>query len=84
MPLFIAEIKLLCGTLSDYNRLSEDLRQKSFRASGSFESDKTASLDGPFVMATDQPTLFEVSSTVSAAASRIGKKFSFTVRRERN
>lgn len=81
MPVFIAKVKLVSGTENDYDRLSDELRQKSFRSANSGESESKQFSNDFIVMSTVQHTLFEVSSSVSAAASRIGKKFSFTVRK---
>ncbi len=83
MPTFIAKIKLLSGTETDYDRLSNELRQKSFRTRDIQEFEKKENSDNAIVMSTIQPTLFEVTHSVSEAASRIGKKYSFTVRRQK-
>ena len=37
MPVFIAKVKLVSGTENDYDRLSDELRQKSFRSANSGE-----------------------------------------------
>ena len=81
MPVFIAKIKLLSGTENDYDRLSDELRKKSFRTPTDKESEKPVATDDVIIMSTNQPSLFEVTSSVSVAASLIGKKYSFTVRR---
>jgi hypothetical protein len=81
MPVFIAKIKLLSGTENDYDRLSDELRKKSFRTPTDKESERQIPSEDVIVMSTVQPSLFEVTSSVSVAASLIGKKYSFTVRR---
>jgi hypothetical protein len=83
MPVFTTKIKLLSGTDSDYDSLSDELKKKSFRICLDSQSKKAASTEGAVILSTNQQTLFEVTSSVFTAASRIGKKFSFTVRKEK-
>lgn len=83
MPVFTTKIKLLSATDNDYNRLSDELKKKSFRVCLDNQSKKAATTEGAVILSTNQPTLFEVTSSVFSAASRTGKKFSFTVRKEK-
>ena len=83
MPEFIAKIKLISGTENDYNRLSDELRKKSFRTPSDEDSVLERSSTDVIVMSTFQPTLLEVTSSVSEAASLIGKKYSFTVQKKK-
>jgi hypothetical protein len=83
MPLYTTQIKLQSATDSDYNRLSDELKKYSFKVCMDNKSKKAASSEGSVILSTNQQTLFEVTSSVFSAASTTGKKFSFTVRREK-
>ena len=73
----------MSGTQEDYKRLSSELREKSFTEPDEMYRRLSKNQDTAVTLSTNQPNLFEVSASVSSAASRIGKKFSFTVRREK-
>lgn len=83
MPEFIAKIKLISGTENDYNRLSDELRKRSFRTPVDLTSLPEQFSNDVIVLSTFQPTLLEVNSSISEAASRIGKEFSFTVQKKK-
>jgi hypothetical protein len=83
MPLYITTIKLISGTDEDYNRLSDELRKKSFRTSYERKERNSADLNLPLVLAINQPTMLEVSTSILAAVSHTGKKFSYSVRKEK-
>jgi hypothetical protein len=83
MPIFTTKIKLISGTDRDYNLLSEELKKKSFSIFFDSKSKNESPSDSAVILSTNQPTLLEVTTSIYAAASRIGKKFSFTVRKEK-
>jgi hypothetical protein len=83
MPLFTTKIKLISGTGNDYSLLSEELKKKSFVISYDGQSKKENLSERAVILSTNLPTLSEVTTSIYEAASRIGKKFSFTVRKEK-
>jgi hypothetical protein len=83
MPTYTTTITLLSGTEDDYDHLFSELKNKSFRISADKNTGFVSSEDAPMILSTSQPNLFDVTALVSSAASHTGKKFSFTVRREK-
>src|SRR5277367_4785798 len=83
MPFYTTTIKLMSGTSEDYEHLSNELKKKSFTEHIDKHPGTLKKKDAPVILSTNQANLFEVSATVSSAASSIGKKFSFTIRKEK-
>jgi hypothetical protein len=84
MAKFITSISLIEATERDYAKLSQELKKYFFNPAGksasakSKESASTAVYNSP-----DNKSLLDTTTTVSRAASATGKKFSFTVIREK-
>jgi len=83
MPCYTTTIKLLSGTSEDYELLSNELKKKSFTVHVDKHGETAKKHDAPVILSTNQANLFEVTASVSSAASSTGKKFSFTVRKEK-
>jgi hypothetical protein len=83
MPIYTTTITLMSGTEADYNHLFTELKSNAFRLSGGKNAASSIAEDAPMILSTTQPNLFDVTAMVSSAASHTGKKFSFTVRREK-
>jgi hypothetical protein len=85
MAKFITSISLMEATERDYAKLSQELKKYFFNPAGktanakSKESGSTAVFNSP-----DNKSLLDTTTTVSRAASATGKKFSFTVIREKS
>ena len=83
MPKFITSIRLQGASERDYNTLSQELKKYLFNpATGNKVNAKDNSSTFVFNSANNQ-TLLDTTAAVSMAASSTGKKFSFTVIREK-
>ena len=74
MPLFTTSVNLIAATDQDYDFLSRELERKSFRKSGKSSSR----------FSSNQPSLLDVTTAVSEAASHTGKKFTYSVMRDKS
>jgi hypothetical protein len=83
MPFYTTTIKLMSGTTEDYEKLSDELKKKSFTEYIDRRGDAAKKENAPVILSTNQANLFDVTASVSSAASSTGKKFSFTVRKEK-
>jgi hypothetical protein len=83
MPLYTATIKLIAGTEEDYSRLFDELKEKSFRPSFYGSGLNKANSLSPLVLAINQSSMLEVTTSLMSAASHSGKKFSYSVQREK-
>ena len=83
MPLYTITIKLISGTKDDYETLTNELKKKSFRAPEDKNMDKIINQDASVSFFTIQTNLLDVTTSISAAASHTGKKFTFVVRKEK-
>jgi hypothetical protein len=82
MPLFTTSVRLLSASENDVENLSQELQKKSFRRS----SNKKINQDGndmAVIFSTNQLTMLDVSTAVTEAASHTGKKFSFSIMKEK-
>jgi hypothetical protein len=83
MPLYTATIKLIAGTEEDYSRLFDELKEKSFRPSYYANNLNNSNSLSPLVLAINQSTMLEVTTSLMSAASHSGKKFSYSVQKEK-
>jgi hypothetical protein len=84
MAKFITSIKLQEATERDYAKLSQELKKYLFSPVGKSGSGKTAesSASATFNSA-DNKSLLDTTTAISRAAATTGRKFSFTVIREK-
>jgi hypothetical protein len=81
MPTFTTSIKLLSATEFDYRKLSQEMEKKSFHPA---KAQYPASGNSPVIFkCTTDSSLADTSSAVSRVASLTGKKFSFTIIKEK-
>ena len=82
MPKFITSIHLQEATERDYAKLSQELKKYLFSPVNKPGSGKT-SVSSYVFNTTGNKSLIDTSAAISLAASNTGKKFSFTVIREK-
>jgi hypothetical protein len=80
MPRFITSIKLLAATDKDYIKLSQEMERQSFLPGNKpvIIGNQSESCEIVF-KSTTRISLLEATTAVSQATSRVGKKFSFTI-----
>jgi hypothetical protein len=83
MPKYTTIIKLTSGTDKDYEFLSQELVRKNFIICRT-DNQHNAGLDKQITMAVTGSNMLDVTAKVSASASRTGKKFSYSVRKEKS
>jgi hypothetical protein len=84
MPKFITSIHLQEATERDYAKLSQELKKYLFSPVNKPGSGKSAGSASSYVFnSTGNKSLIDTSAAVSLAAANTGKKFSFTVIREK-
>jgi hypothetical protein len=85
MAKFITSIKLQEATERDYAILSQELKKYLFSPAGKSLSGKsTGSASSLVFNSADDKSLLDTTTAVSKAAATTGKKFSFTVIREKS
>jgi hypothetical protein len=84
MAKFITSIKLQEATERDYAKLSQELKKYLFSPAGKSGSGKpTESTASVTYNSTDNKSLLDTTKAISRAAANTGRKFSFTVIREK-
>lgn len=84
MAKFITSIKLLEATERDYAKLSQELKKYFFNPAGKTGSGKSKETAATAVFnSPDNNSLLDTTTAVSRAAATTGRKFSFTVIREK-
>jgi hypothetical protein len=84
MAKFITSIKLQEATERDYAKLSQELKKYLFSPSGKSGSGKPMeSTSSVTYNSTDNKSLLDTTTAISRAAATTGRKFSFTVIREK-
>lgn len=84
MPNFITRIELLAASQKDYQKLEEEMKKASFK------DVKTPQVRKPAIAAPREfnrngnITLLEVTNATARAARKTGRKYSFTVIKEKN
>ena len=84
MPTFITHIKLLASTENDYQKLSREMEKKSFHPDNKpiiigHQSEACQII----FKCSAKTTLLDATTAVSQAIASIGKKFSFTIMKEK-
>ena len=84
MAKFITSIKLQEATERDYAKLSQELKKYLFSPAGKSISGKsTDSAASVTFNSSDNKSLLDTTTAISRAAATTGRKFSFTVIREK-
>jgi hypothetical protein len=84
MSKFITSIRLQEATERDYAALSKEMRKNSFSPVSDPKHDKTGGTPLTFVFnTTSNKSLLDTTAVVSLAAATTGKKYSFTVIRDK-
>ncbi|HEY8734471.1 MAG TPA: hypothetical protein VIL90_07905 [Puia sp.] len=85
MPKFITSIRLQEATEKDYAVLSKEMKKNSFSPVNELKKNISGGLNSPFVFnSTSHKSLLDTTAVVSLAAATTGKKYSFTVIREKS
>lgn len=79
MTTFTARVELHDANPNDYKRLQAEMKRESFTAESG--NQETGSVE---FRCRDKASIREVIDAVARAASRTGKKFSFTVMKDKN
>ena len=82
MPKYTTTIKLTSGTDKDYELLSQELVKKNFIVCRT-DIHTGSGREKQITLAATGSNMFDVTAMVSASASRTGRKFSFSVRKEK-
>lgn len=84
MPKFITSIRLQGANEKDYNILSQELKKYLFKPVTQNKVNLEEGLGSTFVFnSANNKTLLDTTAAVSLAASSTGKKYSFTVIKEK-
>lgn len=84
MPIFITSIKLLAASEADVANLNEAMRQRSFLPKDYLDSEKQPHQNSMVYVSTTKSNLLDATTDVSMAASSVGKKFSFTIMKDKS
>ena len=85
MPTYITSIKLLAATEKDYQKLSQEMEKKSFLPGNKpvIIGHNSENCQITFYCSS-RNTLLDATTAVSQAAASIGKKFSFTIIKDKS
>ena len=83
MPTYITSIKLLAATDSDVAKLNEVMKSKSFHPKDYMDPWDESPKNSRTYIGTTKSNLLDATGEVSTAISSIGKKFSFTIIRDK-
>lgn len=84
MPIFITSIKLLAASEADVANLNEAMKQRSFLPKDYLDSEKQPHQNSMVYVSTTKSNLLDATTDVSMAASSVGKKFSFTIMKDKS
>jgi hypothetical protein len=85
MPKFTTSIQLQEASEKDYAVLSREMKKNLFKPVSEVKVDKTGRLISTFVFnSSTYKSLLDTTNVVSLAAASTGKKYSFTVIREKS
>ncbi|HCL83116.1 MAG TPA: hypothetical protein DIC22_04030 [Chitinophagaceae bacterium] len=82
MPKFTTSIRLLKATEKDYAQLYREMKKNDFNPVSRNEKHHPAGITSTF-NSTRYKSLFDTTSAVSQAAATTGRKYSFTVIKEK-
>lgn len=83
MPRFITTIELHDADKADYERLNNELERKSFRSNMSFGKQTEIAVQKREYNREGNITIQEVTDAVVRAAAKTGKRYSFTIIRNK-
>jgi hypothetical protein len=83
MPTYITSIKLLAATDSDVAKLNEVMKSRSFHPKDYLDPRDESSKNSRIYIGTTKANLLDATGEVSTAVSSLGKKFSFTIIRDK-
>jgi hypothetical protein len=85
MPKFITSIRLQEANEKDYAVLSREMKKNAFNPVADNRKDKTTGSDSTFIFNTNSnKSLVDTTTLVSLAAATTGKKYSFTLFKEKS
>ena len=85
MPKFITSIRLQEANEKDYAILSQEMKKNSFNPVSEHKKNTSGGVNSTFVFnSTSHKSLLDTTAVVSLAAATTGKKYSFTVIREKS
>jgi hypothetical protein len=84
MPIFITSIKLLAASEADVANLNEAMKQRSFLPKDYEDPQKQPQQNSIVYISSAKTNLLDATTDVSMAASSVGKKFSFTIMKDKS
>jgi hypothetical protein len=84
MPIFITSIKLLAASEADVATLNEAMKQRSFHPKDYEDPQKQPQKNSIVYISSSKSNLLDATTDVSMAASSVGKKFSFTIMKDKS
>ena len=84
MPTFITSIKLLAASEADLANLNEAMKQRSFHPKFYEDPQHHPHQNSIEYVSTVKSNLLDATTDVSMAASSVGKKFSFTIMKDKS
>jgi hypothetical protein len=84
MPIFITSIKLLAASEADVATLNEAMKQRAFHPKDYEDPQKQPPRNSIVYISSTKSNLLDATTDVSMAASSVGKKFSFTIMKDKS
>jgi hypothetical protein len=84
MPTFITSIKLLAASEADVANLNEAMKQRSFHPKYDLDAQHHPHKNSIEYVSSAKSNLLDATTDVSMAASSVGKKFSFTIMKDKS
>jgi hypothetical protein len=84
MPTFITSIKLLAASEADVANLNEAMKQRSFHPRYDLDPQHHPHKNSIDYVSSVKSNLLDATTDVSMAASSVGKKFSFTIMKDKS
>jgi hypothetical protein len=84
MPTFITSIKLLAASEADLANLNEAMKQRSFHPKFYEDTQHHSHKNAIEYVSSAKSNLLDATTDVSMAASSVGKKFSFTIMKDKS
>ena len=83
MPTFITSIKLLAASEADVANLNAAMKQRSFHPIYDLDPQHPPHKNSIDYVSSSKSNLLDATTDVSMAASSVGKKFSFTIMKDK-
>jgi hypothetical protein len=85
MPAYFTSIKLASATEKDYEILSREMERQSFRPVNKPKMRGSKTITVPISFHSNiRPSLLDASAAITHAASATGKKYSFTIMKDKS